>query len=65
MGYRGGEWVSMGSCEEGLQRGEDLELSPERNGCRANKVQVTRLLPDDQFLSRVRGVGSMRQQGQH
>lgn len=35
-----------GGCEEGLQRGGHLEPSPERNGCRDDKVQMTRAFLD-------------------
>ena len=35
-----------GGCEEGLQRGGHLEPSPERNGCRNDKVQMTRAFLD-------------------
>lgn len=30
--------VSLEGCEEGLQRGGDMELSPERNGSRDDWV---------------------------
>lgn len=38
-----------GGCEEGLQRGRGVELSPERNGCRDDWIQMTRLILGDQF----------------
>lgn len=56
--------VSMGGCEEGLQRGGGVELSSERNGCRDDWVQMIRLILDDQFPSS-EGSGNMRQQCQH
>lgn len=55
----------MEDCEEGLQRGEDVEPNPERDGFRDDWVQMTMILLGYQFPSRVMGVGSMWQQGQH
>lgn len=55
----------MEDCEEGLQRGEDVELNPERDGFRDDWVQMTMILLGYQFPSRVMGVGNMEQQGQH
>lgn len=62
---RWGVVVSMEDCEEGLQRGEDVELNPERDGFRDDGVQMTMVLLGYQFPSRVIGVGSIWQQGQH